>query len=463
MNIAMIGTGYVGLVSGACLADFGHHVWGVDTDRDRIERLRVADVPFHEPGLAEMVSQHMASGRLRFTTDLADAIRDSLVIFLAVGTPEGAGGQADMTQVTAAVEAVAAHVDGYRVIVTKSTVPVGTGALIRDMLVRLNREIDCDVVSNPEFLREGSAVSDFLRPDRVVIGTTSDRAAAVMREIYRPLYLIETPIVSTDIETAEMIKYASNAFLAVKISFINEIANLCDRAGADVHVVARAMGLDKRIGPKFLHPGPGFGGSCFPKDTRALSALAAKHDVAVEVVDAAIRANDRQRLLAVTKLEQALGGLAGRHVAILGLAFKPNTSDVREAPAIYVARELVARGAQVCAYDPVAMPEAARALDQHADRVTFAADAYEAVESADAVVIATEWNEFRSLDLARLYRALRRPVILDLRNVLEPERAVAGGFTYYSTGRQAAAAGAGFSRPETTVGAGFSRPDARQS
>jgi UDPglucose 6-dehydrogenase len=442
MRIAIIGTGYVGLVTGACLADFGHDVLCVDAQADRIDGLRCGDLPFYEPGLAELVQRHSASGRLRFSCDTAQGVRDAEVVFLAVGTPEGPAGEADLSQVIDVVGTIAASADGYRVLVTKSTVPVGTGAFIRDTMARLNGACEFDVVSNPEFLREGSAVADFLRPDRVVVGTTSERAAAVMREIYRPLYLIETPIVFTDIETAETIKYASNAFLAVKISYINEIANLCDRTGADVHVVARAMGLDRRIGSKFLHPGPGYGGSCFPKDTRALAAIGARHGVELELVHAAIRANDRQRQLVVDRVANVLGGLAGRRLCLLGLAFKPNTSDVRESPAVHIAWQLARAGATVRAYDPVAAADAARALEAVADRISFAGDSLSAARDADAVVIATEWNEFRSLDLERLRGLVRQPVIFDLRNVLDPGRAAGLGFFYYGTGRQAAASGA---------------------
>jgi UDPglucose 6-dehydrogenase len=435
MNIAIIGTGYVGLVSGACLADFGHHVTCMDADEDRIARLGRKEVPFYEPGLAELVARQVGCGRLRFTSSLAEAVADAPVTFLAVGTPETASGEADLSQVISVVSELARHCGEYRVIVTKSTVPVGTGALIQSMLrTRLGPDATFDVVSNPEFLREGSAISDFLRPDRVVIGSSSERAAAVMREIYRPLYLIETPMVFTTIETAETIKYASNAFLAVKISFMNEMANLCDRTGADVHVVAKGMGLDKRIGSKFLHPGPGFGGSCFPKDTRALVALGHRHGASQSIVSAAIDANERQIHLAMKKIERAVGGVRGKTIAVLGLAFKPNTSDVRESPAITLCRSLLAAGALVQAYDPVAASEAARALGEQPG-VRLTPDLYSAAEKADAVVIVTEWNEFRNIDLSRLRHALRQLAIIDLRNVLDPEQIRAEGFVYVSSGR----------------------------
>jgi UDPglucose 6-dehydrogenase len=436
MNVAIIGTGYVGLVTGACLADFGHSVVCVDSSAARVEMLRQGRIPFYEPGLHELVSRNAATRRLRFSLDLGEAVRTSAVIFIAVGTPEGSNGDADMSQVAAVASEMAAHLDDYRVIVTKSTVPVGTGAWLRDRLARgTARPVDFDVVSNPEFLREGSAVNDFMRPDRVVIGSTSPRATAIMREIYRPLYLIETPIVVTDVESAEMIKYASNAFLAIKIGFINEIANLCDQVGADVHVVARAMGLDKRIGPKFLHPGPGYGGSCFPKDTRALAALGVQHGAPQRIVNAAIDVNARQRELLVEKIEELIGGAPGRRVAVLGLAFKPNTDDVRESPAVFVCRELAERGARVSAFDPVAMEAAAKDLHDVADAVRFAANAYEAADGADALVIMTEWNEFRGLDLERVRGVMARPVVIDARNVLDPAQTQALGFVYAGTGR----------------------------
>jgi UDPglucose 6-dehydrogenase len=435
MNIAIIGTGYVGLVSGACLADFGHQVICVDANAGRIESLNQGHVPFFEPGLAEMVARQTRLGRLKFTTELGEAMPDAHVAFLAVGTPESASGEADLTQVLAVASQLIPHMSKYRVIVTKSTVPVGTGAVL-DKLFRtsLGPDAEFDVVSNPEFLREGSAISDFMRPDRIVIGTSSERAAAIMRDIYRPLFLIETPMVFTSIETSEMVKYASNAFLAVKISFMNEVANLCDRTGADVHVVAKGMGLDKRIGSKFLHPGPGYGGSCFPKDTRALATLGEKHGAPQSIVSAAIAANRSQIRVAVSKIENAVGDLRGARIAMLGLAFKPNTSDVREAPALYLCSALAAAGAQVQAHDPVAQEEAAHALAD-LKGMTFASDAYAAAAGADAVVIVTEWNEFRNLDLDRLRSLLRKPVIVDLRNVLDPKHVRAQGFLYVGTGR----------------------------
>ena len=438
MNICVIGTGYVGLVTGACLADFGHQVTCVDVDHTRIRMLEAGDVPFYEPGLAEIVIRNTSAKRLSFATELGPAVADSLVVFLAVGTPEGENGEADLRQVMRAAEQIGSAMDSYKVIVTKSTVPIGTGAAVRETIQRaLSRPVRFDVVSNPEFLREGSAVNDFMRPDRIVIGTESEAAAAIMREIYRPLYLIETPMVHTNVESSEMIKYASNAFLAVKIGFINEIANLCEEVGADVHVVAKGMGLDKRIGPKFLHPGPGYGGSCFPKDTRALASLGAKHGAPQRIVESAIDVNDAQRRRLLTRVTRAIEGRSDAKVALLGLAFKPNTSDVREAPALFVARELAALGVHVQAFDPIAMEEARLSLGNV--RVAYAENAYDAAAGADVLVIMTEWNEFRSLDLDRTRMLMRTPVIVDARNVLEPVQAAAAGFEYIAVGRRAAA------------------------
>ncbi len=442
MNIAIIGTGYVGLVSGACFADFGHSVICVDSDTARVSRLTAGEIPFYEPGLAELVERNTAAGRLTFTTDTKHAVRESLVVFLAVGTPEGADGAADLSQIAAAASSIAASIDGYRVIVTKSTVPVGTGQWLGDQIRLLaGRSVDVDLVSNPEFLREGAAISDFMRPDRIVIGTSSERAAAAMREIYRPLFLIETPILVTDLPTAEMIKCASNAFLAVKISFMNEIANLCDRVGVDVHGVAKGMGLDKRIGSKFLHPGPGYGGSCFPKDTRALAALGSANGVRQQIVESAIEVNERQRQVVLDKIGAALGGVRHRTIAVLGLAFKPNTSDVREAPAVHICRALAAAGATLRVFDPVATGEAAHVLADVRHSIEYVRDAYEAAAGADAALIMTEWNEFRSLDLERLRGAMRTAVLFDTRNVIDPTHARQTGFEYLCTGRQTVGAG----------------------
>lgn len=443
MNIAIIGTGYVGLVSGACFADFGHDVVCVDKDTLRVDMLKRGEVPFYEPGLVELVAKNSSAGRLRFTADIGEAIEDATVILLAVGTPEGSDGGADLSQIESAALDIAKHLDArYRVIVTKSTVPVGTGHWLWHTIVSHSpAPIDIDIVSNPEFLREGSAIGDFMRPDRVVIGARSTRAADLMRELYRPLYLIETPILVTDVQSAEMIKCASNAFLAMRISFMNEIANLCDRVSADVHDVAKGMGLDKRIGGKFLHPGPGYGGSCFPKDTRALAVLGRRNGVPQTLVESTIEVNVRQRELLVRKVANALGGnVAGRTVAVLGLSFKPNTSDIREAPALYLCRALAAAGARLQAFDPVANEEASRALDDVADSIIYAADTYEAIAGADAVVIMTEWNEFRSLDLARLGVLMAGRAVIDTRNILDRAQVRGFGFDYFCTGREQAGA-----------------------
>ncbi len=440
MHIAIVGTGYVGLVSGACLADFGHTVTCIDSNPARVATLQRGDIPFYEPGLSELVARQVALRRLAFTSSLREGIADATVIFLAVGTPQGANGDADLSQVFAVAADLAPHIDRHRVVVTKSTVPVGTGIKLREFFERqTGGRAEVDVVSNPEFLREGSAISDFMRPDRVVVGTSSTRAATIMKEIYRPLYLIETPIIFTNVETAEMIKYAANAFLAVKISFINEVANLCDSTGADVHVVAKGLGLDKRIGSKFLHPGPGFGGSCFPKDTRGLAALGDQHGVPLRVVEAAIEANEQQRRVALDKIARAAGGIGNRTIAVLGLAFKPNTSDVRESPALFICEALADGGARVRAFDPVAREEAERTL-RTTGNVTFVDDMYAAINGADVVVIATEWNEFRGLDLARVKEVLEGTAVVDLRNVLDPAQVTAAGLTYFSTGRDAVTA-----------------------
>ena len=440
MNICVVGTGYVGLVTGACLADFGHQVTCVDEADERIRSLQEGVLPFFEPGLSEVVARNAAARRLSFTTDLGAAVADSLVVFLAVGTPEGENGEADLSQVIRAADQIGRAMDGYCVIVTKSTVPIGTGATIRRVIERsLHRPIRFDIVSNPEFLREGSAVNDFMRPNRIVIGTESEAAAGIMREIYRPLYLIETPMVRTNVESAEMIKYASNAFLAVKIGFINDIANLCEEVGADVHVVARGMGLDNRIGSKFLHAGPGYGGSCFPKDTRALAALGTRHGTPQRIVESAIEVNDTQRVRVLEKITRALGDRPDRTAAVLGLAFKPNTSDVRESPALFVCGELNDAGVRVQAYDPVAIEESRHVLGDRS-ALTYSGDAYEAAKGADVLVIMTEWNEFRNLDLDKLRAIMRQPVIVDARNVLDPTQAADAGFQYIAVGRRTSSA-----------------------
>jgi UDPglucose 6-dehydrogenase len=432
MNIAVIGSGYVGLVTGACFAEFGVHVTCVDKDRDKIEALRKGQIPIYEPGLSELVSKNMASGRLDFTTDIAGAVRGALVVFIAVGTPPRGDGSANLAYVEGVAETIAGHLNGYKLIVTKSTVPVGTGERLKKIIGKnLKEQVDFDIVSNPEFLREGSAIEDFLRPNRVVIGTNSPQAEAIMKDLYRPLYLIETPFIVTDVATAEMIKYASNAFLATKISFINEMANLCEKVGADVHQVAKGMGLDGRIGPKFLHPGPGYGGSCLPKDTLALVQMAKENDCELELLGAVTRVNTKQRAIMVRKILQALNGAEGKNVAVLGLAFKPNTDDIREAPALEIIRALIKEGVKVRAFDPAAMAEARKVLKG----IRFCDDAYDAAQHADAVVLITEWNEFRNLDLVRLRQTVRNPVFIDLRNVYDEQHMKQAGFRYVGVGR----------------------------
>ena len=431
MHIAVIGTGYVGLVTGACFAEFGVNVTCVDIDEAKIARLREGRIPIYEPGLEQLVVKNSQAGRLTFTTDLKSAVEQSLVVFLAVGTPPREDGSADLSFVEQAAREVARHLNGYKVVVTKSTVPVGTGAHIRRIIAEERPGARFGLASNPEFLREGAAVADFMRPDRVIIGSTDEEAVAILRDLYRPLYLIETPFVITSVEAAELAKYAANAFLATKISFINEIANLCDRVGCDVHDVAKAMGMDNRIGRKFLHPGPGFGGSCFPKDTRALASFAREAGSPSRIVEAVIEANDRQRRVMIEKIERLAGGVSGKLVAVLGLSFKPQTDDMREAPAIDIVRALVSRGARVRAYDPIAMDAAREVLPE----IEYAGDEYAAVEGADCLVLVTEWNQFRALDLARIRALMREPIVADLRNIYEPEDMRELGFDYTGVGR----------------------------
>lgn len=432
MNIAVIGTGYVGLVTGTCFAEFGVDVTCVDVDAEKIARLEAGVMPIYEPGLETLVAKNVQAGRLRFTTDLRSAVEQALVIFLAVGTPPKADGSADLRFIEAAARSIAHYMNGYKVIVTKSTVPVGTGARLRRLIQQeQTKSYNFGIVSNPEFLREGAALDDFMRPDRVVIGSEDQAAIAVMRDLYRPLHLIETPIVVTSTEAAELTKYAANAFLATKISFINEIANLCDRIGCDVHDVARAIGMDNRIGRYFLHPGPGYGGSCFPKDTTALLAVAAEYGGEVRIVEAVVEVNRRQRIVMIEKIEQLVGDLSGQTIAVLGLSFKPETDDMRESPAVDIIRALVARGAHVKAFDPVAMRAAQAVLPQ----IEYAADEYDAALGADALILLTEWNQFRALDLERIRTLLRQPKIADLRNIYEPEQMRALGFTYVGVGR----------------------------
>ncbi|HYQ48238.1 MAG TPA: UDP-glucose/GDP-mannose dehydrogenase family protein [Thermodesulfovibrionales bacterium] len=433
MHIGVIGTGYVGLVTGACFAEFGVAVTCIDKDEKKIRALKKGEIPFYEPGLEDLVKKNVRNGRLRFSTRIQDAVDSSLVIFIAVGTPPRGDGSADMRYVEAVAEEIAQSIRGYKVIVTKSTVPVGTGARLRKIISKkLKEQVDFDIVSNPEFLREGSAIEDFMRPNRVIIGASSQQAIAIMKDLYGPLYLIETPFVITNIETAELIKYASNSFLAVKISFINEMANLCDRVGADVHMVAKGMGLDHRIGPKFLHPGPGYGGSCFPKDTRALLTIAKNHDAEVGVVSAAVEANERQKRMAVDKIRHGMGDLKGKTIAVLGLSFKPNTNDMREAPSIFIIEHLLKAKAKVKAYDPIAMDDAKEVFG---DTVRYAKNAYECVKGADAVVIVTEWNELRNLELMKIKALVKTPYFFDLRNIYEPAKMKKLGFNYFCVGR----------------------------
>jgi UDPglucose 6-dehydrogenase len=427
----MIGTGYVGLVTGACLADFGMDVVCVDKDEAKIAALQRGHIPIYEPGLEEMVAKNERAGRLRFTTDLKSAIEDSLAIFIAVGTPPRPDGSPDLTFVRQVAKAIAEHMNGYKVVVTKSTVPTGTGKMIEEIVRENDQRHDFSIVSNPEFLREGSAVSDFLRPDRIVIGASDPRAVEVMQEIYSPLYLLETPFVITDVASAELIKYASNGFLAVKISFINEIARLCELMGADVHDVAKGMGLDKRIGGKFLHPGPGFGGSCFPKDTAAAADLARQNGYTFRIIEATIEVNRETKARMIQKIEAAVGPLAGLTAAVLGLSFKPETDDIRESPAIAVVTDLSKAGAIVRAFDPAAMENARAVLPE----VHYATDAYDCAVGADFLVIATEWNEFRALDFTRLTRAMKSRTLIDLRNVYEPDAMREAGWTYTGVGR----------------------------
>jgi len=436
MHICVVGTGYVGLVTGACLADFGMDVTCVDKDESKIDMLNRGEIPIYEPGLDTLVAKNTGAGRLHFSTDVTAAVRQALVIFIAVGTPPKEDGSADLTYVLQVARTIGENMNGYKVIVTKSTVPIGTGQLIEKTINEVT-DGDCSfsVVSNPEFLREGSAIEDFMRPDRVVIGARDPQAIAIMKDIYSPLYLIETPFVITNVESSELIKYASNAFLATKITFINEVADLCERLGADVHHVAKGMGLDRRIGPKFLHPGPGYGGSCFPKDTQALADIARNAGQPFEIVETVVGVNERIKARSIDKIRRALGEeLDGRTVAILGLAFKPETDDMRESPSIPLVRALVEDGATVRAFDPAAMDNARQVLP---DSVIYCEDSYETAEDADALVIVTEWNQFRYLDLDRIKGLLARPIVVDLRNVYDPARMRAAGFTYDCVGRAA--------------------------
>ena len=433
MKIAMIGAGYVGLVSGACFSEFGHHVTCIDQDELKIGRLRRNEIPIYEPGLDALVVRNAAAGRLKFEKDLSAAVADAELVFIAVGTPSRRGdGHADLTYVREAAKQIAAAMDGYTVVVTKSTVPVGTGREVADIVRATNPKADFDVISNPEFLREGSAIDDFMRPNRVVIGVESERGREKMRELYRPLFLIETPILFTGLETAELIKYAANGFLAMKISFINQVADLCEKVGADVHDVARGIGLDGRIGQKFLHPGPGYGGSCFPKDARALVEIARQANAPISLIEATAEFNETRKLQMAERVVAALGGsAAGKVVTLLGLTFKPNTDDMREAPSLAIAPALIKAGATVRAHDPEGTAEAKKLMPD----LTYCADPYEAMTGADAVVLLTEWNSYRALDLKRMKAILKQPVVVDLRNIYRPSEMRAAGFRYSSIGR----------------------------
>jgi UDPglucose 6-dehydrogenase len=433
MNICVVGVGYVGLVTGTCFAELGLNVVCVDNDQKKIDMLRAGKVPIYEPGLEELVTKNVREGRLSFTSGLQEGVAKALVIFIAVGTPQGDDGAANLQYVWEVARSIGQTMDDYKVVVTKSTVPVGTGQKVAAIIQgEQQRPIHFDVVSNPEFLREGSAIEDFMRPNRVVIGAASDQAKAIMKDLYSPLYLLETPIVVTNVETAEMIKYASNAFLATKISFINEMANICELVGADVNVVAKGMGLDNRIGPKFLHAGPGFGGSCFPKDTAAIARLAQDRGYRFEIVEAVMEVNRRQRQIMVKKVREALGQeLAGKTVASLGLTFKPNTDDMRDAPSLVILPALLNEGVTVRAFDPAGMEEAKKYLEG----LVYCGSAYEAAQEADCLVILTEWNQFRNLDWARMKQAMRGRVVVDMRNVYNPQRVREEGFAYYSVGR----------------------------
>ena len=434
MNVVMIGAGYVGLVSGACFAEFGANVTCLDVDERKVAALHSGKIPIYEPGLEDLVKRNVQAGRLRFSTQFQDSVGEADLIFIAVGTPTRRGdGHADLKYVYAAATQIAQHLKGYTLIVDKSTVPVGTAREVKRIIAETNPDADFDIASNPEFLREGSAINDFMRPDRVVLGVETDRAEAVLRELYRPLYLIEAPFLITDLESAEITKYAANAFLATKISFINEVAQLCEKTGADVSAVARGMGLDGRIGKKFLHAGPGYGGSCFPKDTQAMIRMAQDLGTSCRIVEAAVAANADQKSLMVVKIRQALGGdVAGKTIAVLGLTFKPETDDMRDAPSLTILPALIEQGARIKAHDPHGMDEAAKELP---DAVEYADDIDDVVREADAIVLMTEWNQYRGLDLGKLKTLMRGDVFVDLRNVYEKQWMQEHGFNYSCVGR----------------------------
>lgn len=433
MHVAMIGTGYVGLVSGTCFSEFGHSVTCIDKDESKIEALKQGIIPIYEPGLERLVRSNADAGRIEFSTEIGPAVARADVVLIAVGTPTRRGdGHADLSYVFAAAEEVADALEGYTVVVTKSTVPVGTGREVERVIRKRRPEADFDVASNPEFLREGSAIQDFIHPDRVVVGTSSERARHLLRDLYRPLFLNETPVLFTELETSELIKYSANAFLAIKIAFINEVADLCENVGADVQLVSKGIGLDGRIGRKFLHAGPGYGGSCFPKDTLALLRTAEMEGTPLRIVEAAVNANDARKKHMADKIVAACdGSVDGKTVAVLGLTFKPNTDDMREAPSLYIIPALQAAGARVRAFDPAGMKEAANELVD----VEYCSDAYDALEGADVVAIITEWNEFRALDLDRVKQVMNRAAMVDMRNIYDPEEIENAGFTYLGIGR----------------------------
>ena len=432
-KITFVGTGYVGLVGGAGISEFGHQVTCADIDQNKIERLKAGEIPIYEPGLESLVKQNVAKGRLHFSHDVPKSIQNANIIFVAIGTPQRSNGEANLSAIESVAKTIGENLNGYKIICTKSTVPIGTGKRIEEIIRSVNPNVDFDYVSNPEFLREGAAVKDFLHPDRVVIGTRTQKAIKVMGEVYRPLYINETPIISTTVETAEMIKYAANAFLSLKISYINEIANLCEAVGADVQDVARAMGLDGRISAKFLHPGPGYGGSCFPKDTHALAATGQKNRSPLLTVEAAIKTNASQKVRMVDKLKRLMGGsFKGKTVAVLGLAFKPQTDDVREAASIVIVSNLAESGATVQAYDPIAMDN----FKNHFPNIQYFDSWQDAVKNADACILLTEWNEFRGMDLNKLKDLMKTPVLLDTKNIISIQELESRGFTYDNVGRK---------------------------
>jgi UDPglucose 6-dehydrogenase len=433
MNITVVGSGYVGLVTAACLADFGHFVVSVDKDAGKIERLTKGEIPIYEIGLEEIVQRNLREGRIVFTTDLQVGMAKAQVIFIGVGTPPLADGSADLSQVEQVAREIAGKLNDYKVIVNKSTVPVGTARWVTDLITQnLQREVPFDVVSNPEFLREGTAVQDFTHPDRIIIGSNAERATGLMKEVYRNLYLLEAPFIVTNPETAELIKYASNAFLATKISYINEMANLCEAVGGDVQVLAKAMGMDGRIGYKFLHAGPGYGGSCFPKDTKALTQIARQYGERISIVETVVAANEDQKRRMVQKIRRVLGELKGKTIGILGLAFKNNTDDMREAPSITIINGLLDQGALIKAHDPEALAAAQKIFG---DKIEYGSDPYQVASGADALVIITEWNAYRRLDLAQLKTVMKRPVLFDFRNLYAPDEAKNAGFIYEGVGR----------------------------